>query len=257
MNYLDGFLWLLLLTGPLFLFQTVLHKNVQAVFLLITRRADISFTLFSILFFPGILLHESSHYLVARLLGVRTGKFSLFPRVIQGSQAEGAARLQLGYVETASTDLIRDGLIGAAPLLFGGVFITYAGLSRLGMHHLWESLMLGSPEAFRNNILNLLGQPDFWLWLYLIFVVSSTMLPSASDRRAWLPLILVLGLVLGLVLIAGAGPWLMAHLAPPLNQALLALDIVLGISLAVHVVFLIPILLLKGILSRFMGMKVE
>ena len=75
--------WLLLVLGPLLLLQRRLHWEIQAVFLLLTRRVDISVYLFSILFFPGILLHETSHYVMARVLGVRTGRFSLLPQPLQ------------------------------------------------------------------------------------------------------------------------------------------------------------------------------
>ena len=51
--------------------------------------------IFSILFLPGVFLHEFSHFVMAKILRVRTGKFSIFPQ----SLPDG--RLQLGYVETA------------------------------------------------------------------------------------------------------------------------------------------------------------
>lgn len=259
MDNLGGFGWLLLLVGPLILMQRHLHREIQAVLLLVTRRMDIATVIFSLLFFPGILLHETSHYLTARLLGVDTGGFSLLPKVLpptRGEPGRGARRLQLGYVETSSTDTLRDALIGSAPLIFGGLFVTFAGLSRLGMQLLWADLIQGDFQRAWASLQGMLGQSDFWLWLYLTFVVSSTMLPSASDRRAWLPIGLVLGLVLAASLLVGAGQWLLAHVAPLLNQGLLVLDTALGISLAVHVVVYLPTLLMRAGLSRLTGMRV-
>ena len=84
---------------------------------------DISTALFAVLFFPGVLLHETSHYVMARLLGVRAVSFSLIPR----PQPDG--KLQLGYVETDRTDLLRDALIGAAPLISGGSLIAYVAVN--------------------------------------------------------------------------------------------------------------------------------
>ena len=83
--------------------------------------------LFSLLFFPGVLLHELSHFLMARLLGVRTGRFSLLPSLMPDG------KLRLGYVETDETDLLRDALIGTAPLITGGAAVAYLGISRLGL----------------------------------------------------------------------------------------------------------------------------
>ena len=70
---------LLLMLISLYFLQHRLHFEIQATFMLLTHRAEIALALFSLLFFPGVFLHETSHYLLARLLGVRTGHFSLLP----------------------------------------------------------------------------------------------------------------------------------------------------------------------------------
>ena len=62
--YLDGLGWLLLMLGPLLFAQRWLHREIQILFLLLTRKPVIALGLFSLLFFPGVLLHELSHYLV-------------------------------------------------------------------------------------------------------------------------------------------------------------------------------------------------
>ena len=112
-----GLLWLLILLGPLLFAQRSLHRELQAVLLLVTRRVDITMMLFSVVFFPGILLHESSHYLVARILGVRTGGFSLLPKPLPNG------KLRLGYVETEATDWLRDALKSICPKGFSQVSV--------------------------------------------------------------------------------------------------------------------------------------
>ena len=72
LSLLTGLGWL---AASLLLFlvaQRWLHREIHAVFLLITRRPGLSVGLFSLVFFPGVLLHETSHFLTARILGVRT-----------------------------------------------------------------------------------------------------------------------------------------------------------------------------------------
>jgi hypothetical protein len=81
---LGGFLYLLLLFPPLIYLQRFLQREIQSIFLLITRQADISTALFSLLFLPGVLLHETSHYLMAHLLVFKTGDFRSFQRWIMG-----------------------------------------------------------------------------------------------------------------------------------------------------------------------------
>jgi hypothetical protein len=249
--YFDGFWWLLLLVGPLLLLQRSLHHEAQAIFLLLTRRSEIALVLFAILFFPGVLLHEISHYLMARLLGVPTGRFSLIPRPLPDG------RLQLGYVETRPTDPLRDSLIGGAPLLAGGFFVAYVGLAHLGLPGLWESLVAEQGTLFWQSLQSLPRRPDFWLWFYLTFAVSSTMMPSASDRRAWLPILAAFALLLVVVLLAGAGPWLVQVVGSPLNQILRSVAAVAGIGVAVHLVLLPPLWLLRRALSRVTGLQVR
>jgi hypothetical protein len=246
---LDGLWWLLLFLGPLLILQRRLHFETQAIFLLVTKRGDLALVLFSILFFPGVLLHEASHYIMARLLKVRTGRFSIVPRPLQGG------KLQLGYVETASADVFRDALIGIAPLLAGGLFVAYAGLYHLGLPDAWENLATGS-TGFFSTVNNLQLKPDFWLWFYLTFTVSSTMLPSPSDRHAWLPLIIIITFLLAFGLLVGAGPWLVDNLSNLFNSALRSVTMVIGVAAGIHFVLLPPTWALRQLLMKVTGYQV-
>ena len=246
----DGFFWLVLLLAPLLFFQRSLHREIQGVFLLITRRPDLSLALFSLLFFPGVFLHEASHFIMSRLLGVPTGRVSLLPRPMENG------RLQLGFVETGRADIFRDALIGMAPLLTGGLCVALTGMRGLDLDQLWTAIVSDQGASFAEALKTVAARPDFWLWFYLTFVISSTMLPSASDRRAWLPLVLVLGTLLGIVLLAGAGPWLVQHLASPLNSLLRALAAVFGISVVVHALILIPVWVLRKLISKVTKLQV-
>ena len=89
---LDGIIWLALSLGLLLFLQRNLHKELQILLFLLTRRVDMALRLFSVIFFPGVLLHEGSHFLMAKLAGVPTGRFSIFPRTAKNG------KLQLGYV---------------------------------------------------------------------------------------------------------------------------------------------------------------
>jgi hypothetical protein len=246
----DGILWLFLSLVPLLALQRSLHREIQAFFLLLTRRVDIALTLFAILFFPGVLLHEGSHYIIAFLLGVPRGSFSLIPRPV------GEDKLQLGSVETEQSDWLRDALIGMAPLLCGGAFVAFVGVFQLHLvelgQTLWEQGVVVFSQAFGNTV----ALPDFWLWVYLALVVSSTMLPSASDRRAWLPLGLLLGLLLVLSLLIGAGPWLAENLVQPFNLGLRAVALVFTMSAVLHLFFLPVFWLLRKVLGEILGREV-
>jgi len=251
LGQIDGLVWLVVCLAPFLLVQRRLHRDIQAVFLLLTRRPELTIGLFSLLFFPGVLLHETSHFLMAVLLRVRTGRFSVLPKVQPGGQ------LQLGFVETAKADFLRDALIGMAPLLSGGAVIAYLGIFRLGLASLGTLVTHAQWAQFWQALVQLPNLPDFWVWFYLAFTISSTMLPSASDRRAWLPVVLILVALAGIAVLAGAGPWMLTNLAPRVNQLFLTLATIFGISLVLHLILAIPIGLLANALSRAMRLKVE
>jgi hypothetical protein len=121
---------------------------------------------------------------------------------------------------------------------------------------LWDGTAQGGLAAVLESLPGLLDRPDFWLWFYLTLAVSSTMLPSASDRRAWLPLSFTFVLLLGLSLLVGAGPWLLENLALPLNRVLQAVSVVFGISLLVHLFLFPPLWAIRRLMEWLMGVEV-
>jgi hypothetical protein len=216
----SGFFWFALMLVPLVILQRLLHREIQAVFLLITRHPQLTVALFSLLFFPGVFIHETSHFVMAKLLRVRTRGFSLFPNTMPDG------RLQMGYVETEPTDIVRDSLVGLSPLIAGSLFVAYAGSNRLHLYTLW-------------------------------FAVSSTMMPSDSDRHAWLPMGLWTAALFALAIFAGAGTWMLENITPFLDNFLYSIALLFGLSNAVHVVLLVPFFLLHRLLVYVMKMDVR
>jgi hypothetical protein len=247
----DGLVWFVATLLPLAFLQRFLHREIQAVFLILSRSQRFTIALFSIIFLPGVLLHELSHYVMAVLLGVPAARFSLTPQVL------GDGRLQLGYVETAKTDIIRDSLVGAAPLIAGGCVVAFIALVPLHLQPMWDVLRNGQLGLFWFGISRLLTIQDFPFWFYITFDVSSTMLPSQSDRHAWLPLGVTIAILIALAMLAGIGPWMLAYLAPPLNAFLSAAAIVFGLSAAVHAALIVPTFLIHKVLARLSGVDIQ
>ncbi len=236
---------------PLVFLQRLLHREIQIIFLLLTRSKPLTIGLFSILFFPGVTLHELSHFLMAKILRVRTGRFSVIPRTLEGG------RLQLGYVETEQTDVVRDSFIGLAPIVAGTLFIAYAGIYGMHLDTLWRVFQNGQLNLFFMGIGLLPRVPDFYLWFYLTFAVSSTMMPSESDRHAWLPLGLWVAALFVLALLAGAGGWMLNNLAPLLDPILRSVALLFGLSNIVHIVLLLPLFMIHQVLTYVMQVDVR
>jgi hypothetical protein len=250
MTQLTGFFWFVLMLLPLIILQRLLHREIQAVFLILTRNAQITMGVFQFIFLPGVFLHETSHFLMAKLLRVPTGRFSILPQPLPDG------RLQMGYVETAKADIVRDSLIGAAPLIIGTLFVAYAAIYQLEMRVLWDVLRDGKFNLFWMGIRALPNVQDFYLWLYLTFAVSSMMMPSESDRHAWLELVISVGVLFSIALLIGAGPWMLNNVAPLISNFLSSVAVIFGLSSLVHVVLVLPTALVHKLLTRITGVDV-
>jgi hypothetical protein len=248
---MSGIVWFILMLLPLIFLQRLLHREIQAVFLILTRNATLTMGIFSLIFLPGVFLHELSHFLMAKILRVPTGRFSVLPRPLPNG------RLQLGYVETARSDIIRDSLIGAAPLIAGTVVVAYVAVYQLEMRILWDTFRNGQFNLFWMGLNALPRVQDFALWFYLTFAVSSTMMPSESDRHAWLELIVSVGILFSITLLLGAGPWMLANVAPRVSDFLSAVAVIFGLSAAVHAILVVPTALVHKLLAHLTGVDVK
>jgi hypothetical protein len=187
---------------------------------------------------------------MAKILRVRTGRFSILPQ----SLPDG--RLQLGYVETVRSDVVRDSLIGAAPLIVGTLFVAYVTIYHLQMRVLWDTFRNGQFGLFWMGIRALPHVQDFYLWFYLVFAVSSTMMPSESDRHGWLELVISVAVLFAIALLFGAGPWMLANIAPRLSDFLSSVAVIFGLSALVHILLILPTALIHKLLARATGVDV-
>ncbi len=126
---------------------------------------------FSIFFFPGTVIHELAHYFMAKLLFVRTGGMTVWPKT-QGSS------LTLGSVAIIKPDPFRSLLVGIAPFLFGLCATTV--LSFYAAEHILHLSALGS-VTFDQGV-TILRSPLTCVILYALIAVSQSMFPSKADR---------------------------------------------------------------------------
>lgn len=137
---------------------------------------------------PGTILHELSHWLMCKLLGVRTGKVTLFRPRREGDS------ITLGQVEHASADPLRLTLVSIAPLLLVPAFLVGIGVLLYGtelLQHPWDAIW-GSAWY-----LKLAG-------LYLLLSTSSAAFPSPGDHIPVVGMILLLGVVALIVISVSA-----------------------------------------------------
>jgi hypothetical protein len=147
-------------------------------------------------------------------------------------------------------------LIGAAPLIIGTLFVAYVSIYQLEMRVLWDVLRNAQFGLFWMGIRALPNVPDFYVWFYLTFVVSSTMMPSESDRHARLELVISVGILFSIALLIGAGPWMLDNVAPVISNFLSSVAVIFGLSSAVHILLVLPTALVHKLLTRITGVDV-
>ena len=251
MNGWSILFWLIITFLLMYPLKRWITAHVQGVAFLLTGNPRIAMWLFWVIFFPGTFLHEVSHWLTAFLLGVKTGRFTLWPHLKKGGE------LQMGSVQVELSDPFRHSLIGLAPLIFGTIAVLLIGQGWLGLNRLGEALGSGNLELLVEALIRLFLVPDVWLWLYLIFAISNAMLPSASDRESWRAVLIYLGLTLMLTLGLGLNP----NLSPELQNVGLTIIAYLLfafiITITVDLFFIALISLTENLAAWMLGRGVQ
>ena len=250
---LTPFLWVALALPILLVLQRWIQTHLSGIALLLTGHANRSIIVYAILMFPGVLLHELSHWLMAKLLLVRTGTLSLLPE----PQPDGT--VQLGYVTYyGGRDLgpIRESLVGGAPLLAGTAVILLIGFRAFGVTELALAVQSGSVDALTAALTALLETNDFLVWLYLLFAIANAMLPSRSDRRAWPAFFLIMGILAIIIYLLGLQQVVIDGLAGPVATVFGYLGIALSMAIGVDLFFMLIIYGLESLISRIRGVTV-
>ncbi len=247
----SALLWFLFTLLLLVVLERWIHRHLQGVCLLVLRDKMLATMMYALLFFPGVFIHESSHWVMAKLLQVRTAKFSIWP------QHQKNGTLRLGYVETEKVDPVREAIIGAAPLLVGSIVIVSIGFWRLQIEALGAAFAAGQLPDVIAALQTAFDTADILIWLYLIFAISNSMLPSASDRRAW-PVIAGGLLVLGVsAYLLDLTDMLMLALGNPLALAFQFIAIAFTITIVLNLLIMPLIFLAEQGLVRLTGQRVE
>lgn len=143
---------------------------------------------FYLLVLPGVILHETAHYLACLLTGTKVLRFVPF-----SPQRSASGRLMLGYVRHERCSLPIRAIIGLAPILLNplGILLVTALLTPLTFTEVANPRF----EVIREHILTsgfLAGSPlvaVVWAYLSLSFALGSV--PSRGDLSS-LPAALLL-----------------------------------------------------------------
>lgn len=211
-------LFFLLVLFELLILFFLSRRVTSIIFLLLhtlTRSQNIAVAVFALFFYPGVLIHELAHYLMAVILFVPAGKMEFMP-VFHGNG------VKLGSVSIARTDPIRRMLIGVAPIIVGCLLLLaslYAITSYPLLSNYWQFILAG----------------------YLLFVLGNTMFSSKKDVEGTLEVLI--GIVVVIIVLYFFGirittEQIMALFTPEVTRILQKASYYLTIPIAADTILL-------------------
>jgi hypothetical protein len=186
--------------------------------------------LYSILVLPGTIIHELSHWIVAEVLGVRTGEIQIFPDL----ENRGENR-RLGSVATAKSDPFRAFLIGVAPFISGLAILAVLGTllsDGWGVFAWWINALI----------------------IYGIMVIGNGMMISESDRRTW-PFIIVFLLIVWIFL-AKQTIFDLSFTYDLITTTLKPLNSVLLVTAGLNLVMIVGSYAIRKLIERLTGKRI-
>ncbi|NOZ70316.1 MAG: hypothetical protein GXP38_00135 [Chloroflexi bacterium] len=239
-------IWIILLLFALYWASRKLAQYFIGTFYLLSRSENAATAIYVLSVLPGTLIHETSHWLMAQLVGVRTGDISIMPRF----QRKGPIRL--GSVNVKGGNLIQLTLVGIAPFLVGlslTVWLSYSLFDVTLLRAVWHDFSLLNLGRVVQDVL---ARRDSMLGLYLLFTVSDAMFLSPSDRAPLTQLLVYSGIIAA-ILLALSGP---PSLSPAWTETILGgvqllatgLAIALGVHVTLLVIFALTFFLLQPLL---------
>ena len=166
----------------------------------------------AIIFFPGVAIHELSHFLMAEILFVKTGEIEFMP------EARGD-EVKMGSIQISQTDIFRRMLIGVAPIIIGSIFI-YSIL-------FYFFTVITTENAFSSVFLGIQSVLIMWM----VFVTTNTMFSSRKDIEGLFEFLLLMSFLILVIVIALT--FLKIEFIPIVVAALVDEEIVRVVSKAV------------------------
>jgi hypothetical protein len=183
--------WVFLALVVELLLQGWIRQRIFAAIFRVTGNRGCALSLFSLVMLPGTLLHESSHVVVATVLGSRVANMSLKARYV------GDGEIELGSVVAKDGGMLRNSVISIAPMIVGGVLILLIGWKVFDFPNMATFVGAGQWEGALQYLASRLATPWGLAGAAAILIISLNMFPSAVDLRSAFGLVVFLVIFLG------------------------------------------------------------
>lgn len=220
--------------------QRFLHRHIQSLAFGLTGNPGCALRLLFYLLYPGIVLHEFSHYVAAKILFVPITNFGV------GIGGARKTEISLGSVDVEDCDPLRESLIGVAPFIVGISAILL--IANLGFG-LTAETNLGLESVIAYVRMNSFDWTTV-LKLYFIFAVSAAMIPSESDREPWIYVLITGGIGIAILFLLGWTPSVPPAVVAMARRILEAVTFALSISVIVNGAVAIALWIFEGTVER-------
>ena len=243
---LETFNGILLFIGALLTFiiiRRVLYVDMLRLLAAITKNVLTAHKIHFALVFPGVLLHESSHFVALRLMGVRC-------RLNLGVEMQNDF-VVYGHVDFYENEVngIQHFISGIAPLFTGLTAISVIAVNFMGVPSI-RSIIASSGNIDFSTILTAANNWWFWVAFYFVFAIASEMIPSPSDRRYWVHLGIILVVLFAISILTETTGWFFTNMYPLIDGVLKMVGITFMICLAIELVLFVPLRLISWLRAR-------
>ena len=200
-------------------------------------------------FLPGVFIHELSYWLAAGVLNVHA-KSSL-----QWPEAQEIAELNLSFVELdKNTHPLKLALITLAPIIVGLACVWFIANNILDFTTFFNLISSGDLDDIGMAFRNLTGAADFWLWIYLLFVIGNTMIPKLTNLKGLQGVLLAIAVAAGALIVIGVGePVVLRMLTGPVADALNLLSGTFVVIILIDLMFVAILGTIEALIERATG----
>lgn len=231
--------------------QYWVKRHVFGIGLLWLRKKESAAWVYVIVMLPGVVLRELSRWIVAGMLRQQ------LPFIIPAPQVDDDGIVHVRFLEYTIFNPIHIGILAVTPMIVGFGAMLAISYGVLGIPQLLALLGNADSAALREAFGQLLSRPDLILWLYLLFTITNTMLPTLRELRStWFLWIIALAFI-AFLMVLGMYNAILILLTGPITTAIYTLTTVYGSVAVVNVVMLLVIGAIEELVGRLTNRKVE
>lgn len=227
-----------------------LHQHIFKVGWLVTKQYQTTTILYYAFFLPGIILNQLVFWLAAGFLNVSADRTIAWP------EKQEIGELKLDFIRLSkNVSPLRFAIISTAPLLVGMIAVWHIANNILNVPlFLAEANRGGFLVNISTALSHFTNAPDFWIWVYLAFTISNTMMPNFANLRGWRIVLLIIGGLIAALYVVGAGDQVvMENLRGPVTNALNSLSSVFAIIIGLDIFMVAVLGTIEAIIERVTG----